>query len=109
MTQIEMERMQLDQLTERIIGIAINIHPPTQDTTGLPVEECESDNRSCFGAMFALFWKGRMNCFEAPTRKRWSEEESITGTTALAVGLHFFNLNPIQPCVLPLLPSDGNS
>ena len=65
------------------------LHPPTQNTTGLAVEECENGCRACFGEMFALFWKRRMTPTALIRVAKQSESVgALRGTTALAVGLH---------------------
>ena len=72
-----------------MVATRSKVHPPTPETTGLPVEEGESGEKVWLRRMFALIWKRRMNPAKLPNESFGAKTGHLDGTTALAVGLHF--------------------
>ncbi|HBR15093.1 MAG TPA: hypothetical protein DD723_06080 [Candidatus Omnitrophica bacterium] len=72
-----------------MVATRSKVHPPTPETTGLPVEEGESGEKVGLRRMFALIWKRRMNPAKLPNESFGAKTGHLDGTTALAVGLHF--------------------
>jgi predicted HTH domain antitoxin len=79
----------------RIAGVSVSnmmdiLHPPTQDTTALAVEECVS-LEATIAAMNQLCFGGFRTVADDPPkpRRRWV---GFLGTTGLPVGLHEHNV-----------------
>ena len=63
------------------------IHPPTLNTTGLPVEESESEKQA--SADVRPYLEKADEPGEAQHESNWAKTGYNKGTTVLVVGLHF--------------------
>ena len=71
-------------------------YPPTQKTTGLPVDECENSNPFASADVRPYLEKADRYSAKLPNENFGAKQNDLEGTTALAVGLHFISFEKIR-------------